>query len=487
MGAENPNQYMNKAIRDLIKGLPVMTFLGELDENWHPTLTDVGQDHLKITGLSREALLGPEDNAIEKMALKNDFTSFRTSYLKAMELGEPYSLIYRIKTAPGRIKWVFEHGVKESEPPGAQGLVPRRIKGIICEVEKKRLMAFMALKKTAHVSFPKDIDPLDTIISASPSMEDVYTFIRKAAKSASSVIITGETGTGKDVVAKAIHDLSRSKGNYVAVNCTAISSELIESEFFGYKKGAFSGAAKDSPGYLAAADQGTLFLDEVGDISLPMQTKLLRALESKSYMPVGANKEEHANFRLITATNKNLASLVRQGKFRSDFFYRIHVLHLDLPPLRERDGDITLLADFFLARHTGHKQTTLPKKIHQILKTHHWPGNIRELQNVIERYVALGYLVFSSLDFEPPAASPHLPPPGAETREEIPGPKVPAPQAGNILPEGNQTLEAYMARAEKEFIHQTLISVGHDMHKTAKVLGISLRTLQRKVKQHNLR
>jgi len=476
------DDYLNDAVRSLIKGLPVMTFSGELDENWHPTLTDVGKNYKKITGFSREALLGPGDNAIEKLALKNDFTSFRASYFRTMELGAPYSLIYRLKAAAGRIKWVFEHGIPEEKNTAGKPADPKRIKGIICEVEKERLMSFMALKKTPYVSFPKETDPLDSIISASKSMESVYSFIRKAAKSGSSVIITGETGTGKDLVAKAIHDLGRDQGNYVAVNCTAISPELIESEFFGYKKGAFSGAARDSQGFLAAANRGTLFLDEVGDISLALQTKLLRALENQSYMPVGANKEEQSQFRLITATNKNLASLVRKGKFRSDFFYRIHVLHLHLPPLREREGDITLLADYFLARHTRNRQTSLPRDIYQVLKNHHWPGNIRELQNVIERYIALDTLVFSSLEFD--LDMPGLP---EQVPEDTPaGPGESDPAQDKDCPE-NMTLEAYMLRTERNFINTQLAARDSDMHKTADALGISLRTLQRKIKRHNLR
>lgn len=474
--------YLNPTLRRLIKGLPVMTFTGELDENWHPTLTDVGKNYKGITGFSRDRLLGAGDNAIEKLALKDDFTSFRSSYLRAMELGAPYSLIYRLKTASGRIKWVFEHGVPVQYPAKEDGPESRQLMGIICEVGKDRLMSFMALKKKPDLAFPKETDPLDAIISASTSMEPVYTFIRKAAKARSSVIITGETGTGKDLVAKAVHELGNPGGPYVPVNCTAISPELIESEFFGYKKGAFSGAARNSKGFLAEADKGTLFLDEVGDIGSALQTKLLRALENQAFMPVGANKEEHSAFRLITATNKNLASLVRKGKFRSDFFYRIHVLHIHLPPLREREGDIALLADYFLARHTRSRQTSLPRDIYQMLKKHDWPGNIRELQNVIERYVTLGTLVFSSLEFDQapplPANVPVVPEPGPESGPE---------PAIAVEPDSGQPLDAYMEDAEKAFIRDRLAALGFDMHKTAKSLGVSLRTLQRKVKYHGLR
>ncbi len=478
-GKPSQGGYLNNAIQSLLKGLAVMTFAGELDENWHPTLTDVGKNCKKITGFSRHDLLEPGDNAIEKLALKNDFTSFRASYFKTMELGTPYSLIYRLKTSSGRIKWVFEHGIPEKILPKDKAINRKRIKGILCEVKKQRLMSFMALKKTRLFSFPTKKDPLDSILSASKSMEPIYSFIRKAAQSDSSVIITGETGTGKDLLAKAIHDLGTGQGNYVPVNCTAISPELIESEFFGYKKGAFSGAAKENPGFLATANKGTLFLDEVGDISLPMQTKLLRAIDSQCFMPVGANREQHSEFRLITATNKDLASLVRKNKFRSDFFYRIHVLNVHLPPLREREEDITLLADYFLARHTQNKQTSLPNDIYQVLKTHHWPGNIRELQNVIERYVTLGTLVFSSLefDFESPVPLPQ------EKQTVGPAPKP----LSNKVTRVNQTLEAYMHQAEKKFIQAELKSRDMDMHKTAEDLGISLRTLQRKIKAHDLR
>ena len=483
--------YMNPTLKKLTQGQPVMTFTGTLDANWEPTLIDVGEKNCKkIMGIGRTELLAMGENVIEKMALKNDFKIFRASYSKAMELGIPYSLIYRILTFTGQVKWIFEHGKWDK-----RSRIPKQIRGIICEISRERLSSFMALEKQDPQAFPKDQDPLDRIISVSNRMTPVYDFIRKAAKSRSNVIITGETGTGKDLVAKAIHELSGMPGDYIPVNCTAVSRELVESEFFGHKKGAFSGAIADSKGYLGAAHNGTLFLDEVGDISLAMQSKLLRAFEDQSYIPVGSNRSRKADFRLITATNRNLVSLVNQGKFRRDFFYRLHVLHVELPPLRDRRGDIPVLADHFLARLTRNAETILPQGIYKVLEQHQWPGNIRELQNVIERYVALGYLIFSSSELAREETSP-LQSPAPVQMAEAPLPTVPAappvqtpavsaPPALPAVP-GDQPLADYMAQVEKTYIETVLAARGYDMHQTARLLAVSLRTLQRKIKFHGI-
>lgn len=230
------------------------------------------------------------------------------------------------------------------------------------------------------------------IIGKSKVMQDVYQLIAKAAACDINVVIYGETGTGKELVAKAIHDRStRKRKTFVPVNCGAIPENIIESEFFGHKKGAFTGADTDKKGFLDVAHQGTLFLDEVGEIGLNMQIKLLRAIDGGGHTPVGGCTPVMSDARIIAATHQNLPNLIKKGAIRSDFFFRIQVITIQLPPLRERKEDIPLLVEHFA------NGRTVPAHIVDDLLHHDWPGNIRELQNVINRYFALKKLDFPKL------------------------------------------------------------------------------------------
>ncbi|MBW2248551.1 MAG: sigma-54-dependent Fis family transcriptional regulator [Deltaproteobacteria bacterium] len=222
-------------------------------------------------------------------------------------------------------------------------------------------------------------------------MQEVYELILKAAVTDANVIVYGESGTGKEMVAGEIHEMGDRKGKkFVPVHCGAIPENLMESEFFGYRKGAFTGANADKSGYFDIADGGTLFLDELGEISLNMQVKLLRVLESKGYTPVGANQEKNSDVRIIAATNRNLEKQIEKGLMREDFFYRIHILPINLPPLRKRREDIPLLVDYFINLFAKGKSTRpLSGKMHEVLLNYSWPGNVRELQNVIYRYLTL--------------------------------------------------------------------------------------------------
>ena len=237
----------------------------------------------------------------------------------------------------------------------------------------------------------KDRYKFGNIIGKSPDMQEVYELILKAAATDANVIVYGESGTGKEMVAGEIHEMSDRKGNkFVPVNCGAIPENLMESEFFGYRKGAFTGADADKSGYFDIADGGTLFLDELGEISLNMQIKLLRVLESKEYTPLGANQAKHSDVRIIAATNRNLQKQIEQGLMREDFFYRIYILPINLPPLRKRREDIPLLTDYFISFFAKGKSTRpLNGKMHEALLKYSWPGNVRELQNVIYRYLTL--------------------------------------------------------------------------------------------------
>lgn len=227
------------------------------------------------------------------------------------------------------------------------------------------------------------------LVSRSPLMQRVFEVLPAIAASPSTVLVLGETGTGKEVMARTIHSLSpRKEGPFVAVNCGALPDTLLESELFGYKKGAFTGAQQDKPGRFALARGGTIFLDEIGEISPALQVRLLRVLQERSYEPLGATRSENADVRVIVATNKDLAALVKQGRFREDLYYRVNVVRLELPPLRRRKEDIPLLAEQFIAyfnRLQQRKIQGLTTDATSLLMAYHWPGNIRELENSIER------------------------------------------------------------------------------------------------------
>ncbi len=226
------------------------------------------------------------------------------------------------------------------------------------------------------------------ILSRNHRMLELFKILPAIAESGSTVLIEGESGTGKELFAHALHNLSpRTRGPFVAVNCGALPDTLLEAELFGYKAGAFTDAKKDKQGYIATAKGGTLFLDEIGDISSAMQVKLLRVLQERTYHPLGATQAEEADVRIITATNKQLDALVRQGEFRQDFYYRINVVKIVIPPLRERIEDIPLLAEHFIGQFNRlrHKDISgLSPDAMNILMNHDFPGNIRELENIIE-------------------------------------------------------------------------------------------------------
>jgi len=257
-----------------------------------------------------------------------------------------------------------------------------------------RAMAVQALKRENRelkIELSRQRDA-DFIIGKSPIMRSIYKYILQIAPSLAPVVITGETGTGKELVARSIHRYSKRKGAFVAINCSAFPETLIESELFGHVKGAFSGAIKDKKGLVEEADSGTLFLDEVGDLTLLMQTKLLRFLQEGEFRPVGSTKTKKADVRIIAATNKNLETLVKQNKFRQDLYYRLYVINIHLPPLRERKEDIPLLAHYFLKKYAELNKKTLKgfsEKAMGKLLSRSWPGNIRELENVIERAVII--------------------------------------------------------------------------------------------------
>ena len=300
------------------------------------------------------------------------------------------------------------------------------------------------------------------IIGKSQAMQRVYELILKAANSDASVVIFGESGTGKELVAKAIHRLSpRAEKPFVAVNCGAIPEQLAESEFFGHKKGAFTGAHTDKHGYLYVANGGTLFLDEVGELDVNIQVKFLRAFETGEYSPIGDTKTYTSDFRLISATNKDLAQLVAEGKMREDFYYRISVIPIYIPPLRERKEDIPLLVEHFLRIYSkGKHPPSLPAKYMDLLMNYDWPGNVRELQGMIQRYLSTGSFQFlgnKSSDFSD------------ETDYSKLG-----------------TLKSAVSEFEKKLILKALEENRWHKGKVASLLGIDPKTLYRKMKRYGI-
>jgi two-component system, NtrC family, response regulator HydG len=240
-------------------------------------------------------------------------------------------------------------------------------------------------------------------VGQSTEMKRVFSVIDKLSKVDTAVLIRGESGTGKELVASALHYNSPRKDNrFVTINCSAIPETLIESEFFGHEKGAFTGADSRKIGKFQYADGGTLFLDEIGDVSPAMQVKLLRALQEKKFTPVGSNREVEVNVRIVAATNRNLEEMIKKGEFREDLFYRLNVLPIQLPPLRERKNDVEVLAHYFIERfNQQHRKaiTALSPEAMELLKAHNWPGNIRELENVIEH----AFVIETSTLITPPS------------------------------------------------------------------------------------
>jgi len=240
------------------------------------------------------------------------------------------------------------------------------------------------LKKTLH---------FEKIVGNSPVMRNIFNLIRQVAKTKTSVLITGESGTGKELIAKAIHEESKRKDYpFVVVNCGGIPETLMESELFGHKKGSFTGATSDKKGLFEAADKGTIFLDEIGELTLPIQVKLLRAVQERVFKPVGSNEDVSVDIRIISATNKKLEEEVIVGNFREDLFYRLNVIEIKMPPLRERKSDLPFLAQHFLekySREMGKEVTKISSYAIDLLNKYDFPGNIRELENLMERSVAL--------------------------------------------------------------------------------------------------
>jgi two-component system, NtrC family, response regulator AtoC len=312
---------------------------------------------------------------------------------------------------------------------------------------------------------------MDDLIGDSIGMRKVYDLMERVAETDATVLITGESGTGKELVARALHKRSvRQKGPFVAINCAAMPETLLESELFGHVKGAFTDAKQGRPGLFQQASNGTLFFDEIGEMPLGMQPKLLRALQERTARPVGGTEEIPFDTRIIAATNRDLETLVEAGKFREDLFYRINVVRLEVPPLRMRSNDVLLLAQYFLekiAARSAKKVVGLSSGAAEKLLAYEWPGNVRELQNCVERAVALTR--YDTIVVE------DLPEKIRDYRST--NIVVATEDASQLLP---------MEEVERRYILRVLKTVGGNKTTAAKVLGFDRRTLYRKLERYGV-
>ncbi|MCP4117594.1 MAG: transporter substrate-binding domain-containing protein [Desulfobacteraceae bacterium] len=448
-----------RQLTTLMDNLPGMVYRSRTDDA--RTIEFISSGCERLLGYTPEYLAAHGIRTFKKLVYPDDFSAIESH--PEPENGYPW--LYRMKTRSGGYKWVCDYGVASQSLDGA---IPIR-EGFITDVTGRQEEEIRLRRENVRLrSAMKERFRFGDIVGKSRVMQEVYEMILKAAATHEHVILYGESGTGKELVARAIHDMSdRSQRAFVPVNCGAIPANLLESEFFGHKKGAFTGADADKTGFMDRADGGTLFLDEIGDIDLNMQVMLLRAIEGGGFTPVGGTGVRKPDIRIVAATNKDLESLVKKGLMRRDFYYRIHIVPIFLPPLRKRKEDIALLIEHFLNKYDPEILPPVTGNIIEALRSYDWPGNVRELQNVLNRYVTL-----KKLDF-----------PGLVSRE--PEPVTGEGGAQNI--EGLTDLRKTMENFEKAYIEQVLIRFNWHRGKTAEILNINRKTLFKKIKAHGLK
>jgi two-component system response regulator PilR (NtrC family) len=337
-----------------------------------------------------------------------------------------------------------------------------------------RLVVKNALEKQKlqkDVSILKDqlqIPSIENIIGESRAMQDLFTIISKSASSSANVLIIGESGTGKELVARAIHNMSQRKDNhFVAVNCAAIPDGLLESELFGYMKGAFTGASSNKQGLFELADDGTLFLDEIGEMPISLQAKLLRVLDGGTFRRVGGVSDITVDVRLVAATNKNLSDQIENGLFREDLYFRLNVLSLKIPPVRERRDDIPLLVNHFLAKYTGENKK-FSKEAMTMLQNYRWKGNVRELENIIERVLLLTEGDVMDVESLPEEIR------SGPSREKV------------SVPSGGIDMETIMSDTEKAYLLKALAKTNGVKTEAAKLLNLTFRSFRHKLKKYGI-
>jgi len=343
------------------------------------------------------------------------------------------------------------------------------------QVDEIKLVVNKALEKTQlmeeNLRLRQEVESrykFRNLVGASRPMQEVFDLIRKIAPTKANILVLGESGTGKELAAKAIHyNSDRGDKPMVTVNCGAIPSELLESELFGHLKGSFTGAYHDKRGLFETAHQGTIFLDEIGEMPLHIQVKLLRAIQEKTFKPVGGVKDKSVDVRVIAASNRDLQEAIKQGIFREDLYYRLNVIQIRMPPLRERMDDIPLLVEHFINRFSeeiGKEVSGISEKAMNILREHDWPGNIRELENTIERAISLAYSDTIMPD--------NLPDKLVSEKSE------PPLSSGFSIPEEGMEMEKYMEELEKTLVLEALQRSGGVKKRAAELLGISFRSFR---------
>jgi len=418
-------------------------------------ITSFNRSAERITGISRHEALGRRCWEVFRSSICESSCSLR----RALETGEPVlnEPIFIVDSEGERLPVSISMALlRDDSGQVAGGVETFRDLSVVEELRKEL----------------ENRQSFFDIISKNPEMHRLFGVLEQVAESSSTVLLMGESGTGKELFAKAIHSLSpRKEGPLVTVNCGALPDTLLESELFGYKAGAFTDAKKDKPGRLAMAEGGTLFLDEIGDISTALQVRLLRVLQDRVYEPLGATKPQTADVRVVAATNRDLEVLVREGKFREDLYYRVNVVMLELPPLRDRKEDIPILADHFirkLNRLEGKEIEGLSPEVLPLLMSHDFPGNIRELENIIEyaTVVCKHRLI------------------GAECLPDYlrPAKRMDRPDTAESSPGEELTLNDL----ERRFLFESLKRNGWNRSATASQLGIHTSTLWRKMKRLNI-
>ena len=466
---KNLDVYKNVDALEVLDNLPGVVFRVINDGHWTFAYASKGVE--KLLGYTKNELV--DVKKLRQMIPAEDLVVNKRLLRRLTPENPHLTTVYRVNVADGRTKWVREEATGIFSKTGKLLFID----GFLVDITDQKLKEqALENENTELKSSLYDKNRLDNLIGQSLAMKELFDMILKAAKTHAPVVITGETGTGKELTSRAIHRFSpRKEKPFVVVNCGAISENLLESEFFGYKKGAFTGALSNRKGFLDAANKGTLFLDELGEISQNLQVKLLRVLDGEGYIPVGETKPRFSDFRLITATNSNLEALVRTGKMREDFYYRINTFRLRTPPLRDRKDDIILLANHFLAKFSQEDPAPLlSRNDRSILLEYSWPGNVRELQNTMYRYLVHGALELSA---EPVVKRP-------EASSEI----LPA----EATAAGNQEtatggIISNIEKMERKMILDILEKNRWHIGNAARDLGFSRRTMQRRMKKYHLK
>ena len=435
-----------------------------------PEMCGLLSDVLKAEGFSVLAI--GESLEASKVLKKEEFdvivTDLKMKGLKGLDLLEEAKKVAPLTpviiiTAFGTI----ESAIKAMKM-GAHDYITKPFQTDELVLTVKKALENRLLKKEV-VRLRKEVESryhFHQLIGKSPSMQKIYDLIQRISDSSGNVLITGESGTGKELVAKAIHyNGVRKEGPFVAVNCAAIPETLLESELFGYKRGAFTDAKTDKKGLISGATDGTLFLDEITEMSPLLQAKLLRVIEEKEVRPLGDTNSHPIDVRIVSASNRDIRSLIREGRFREDLYYRLKVIDIELPPLRERREDIPLLVQHFIGKfsdETKKKISGVSEDALKLLVNYSWPGNVRELENVIQRAITLTQYETIRPDDLPSSML-------QEIRE-------------NVLEKGFR--EKYsIEQLEKEYIRKILIEVGGNKSKAAEILGLDRKTLYRKLEE----